>query len=268
MKLTFLGTGTSTGVPQAGCQCPVCTSADPRDRRLRTSALLESGGRHLLIDCGPDFRQQMLDYLARHPQPAVDTPHGRFRLPRLDGVLLTHGHYDHTGGLDDLRPFCIHGPVDVFADPACAEGVRRQMPYCFAEHPYPGAPGLRLHTLEPHRPVEVAGLTVRPLTVLHGKMPILGFRIGPLAYITDMKSMPDTELPLLEGLRLLVVNALRPQPHPTHQTIEEACAFARLVRAPRTLLIHLGHKAPLHARSQAALPPGVSFAYDGLTVEP
>lgn len=268
MKLTFLGTGTSTGIPQMGCQCRTCTSADVHDKRLRTSAIIETAaGGHILLDCGPDFRQQMLRYCGEHPQPAVQTPHGEFRLPRIEGVLITHIHYDHVGGLDDVRPFAVHGPLAVYAEEECAAALRRQMPYCFAEHPYPGAPPIRLHTVVPHGEFMLAGERVVPLRVLHGEAPILGYRIGDIAYITDMKSMPDGELAYLAGVRLLVVNALRPTPHPTHQSLEEAVAFARKVGAPRTYFIHMGHSAPLHSEGPQVLPPDISFAYDGLTVE-
>lgn len=268
MRITFLGTGTSTGVPQMGCTCPVCTSADPRDSRLRTSALVETdGGKCLLIDCGPDFRQQMLSYCECRPLSVRACAFGTFRLPRLDAVLLTHEHYDHIGGLDDLRPFCAQGPVDIYAGASCAEGVRRQMPYCFSEKPYPGSPQIRLHVVEPHQPLCLADERVVPVRVMHGKMPILGFRIGRLAYITDMTAVPPSEMPLLQGVELLVVNALRSEPHPTHQSIDEAVAFSRLLGAPPTYLTHLGHKAPLHARSSECLPGHVAFAYDGLTIE-
>jgi len=268
MKITFLGTGTSTGVPQMGCVCPVCTSTDPRDNRLRTSALVETDdGKFLLIDCGPDFRTQMLSFCKRHPQTERECPFGLFRLPHLDAVLLTHEHYDHVGGLDDLRPFCAQGPVDIYAGHSCAEGVRRQMPYCFSEKPYPGSPQIRLHEVEQHQVLRLGGERVVPVRVMHGKAPILGFRIGRIAYITDMTAVPPSEMPLLQGVSLLVVNALRFEPHPTHQSIGEAVAFSRLLGAPPTYLIHLGHKAPLHARSREALPEHVSFAYDGLTLE-
>lgn len=268
MQITFLGTGTSTGVPQMGCTCPVCTSADPHDNRLRTSALVETDcGDCLLIDCGPDFRTQMLAHCRRHPQPVRTGPIGDYSLPRLAAVLLTHEHYDHVGGLDDLRPFCSQGPVDIYAEQECADSVRGQMPYCFRENPYPGSPQIRLHTIVPHQELCLGGERVVPVRVMHGKSPILGFRIGNLAYITDMSMLPASELPLLEGVRLLVVNALRFEPHPTHQTIQEAVDFSRLLGNPPTYLIHLGHKAPLHAESRKALPVHVAFAYDGLTLD-
>lgn len=252
MKIIFLGTGTSTGVPQLGCGCKVCTSTDVRDRRLRTSALIETdSGGHILMDCGPDFRSQML------PLPFC----------RLDGVFLTHEHYDHTGGLDDLRPFCAHGDVDVWGNALCVEPIRKRMPYCFSEHPYPGSPRIRLHTLKDGERVEVAGDTVTALEVFHGRLPIFAYRIGRLGYVTDMTGMPASTLCALKGVRTLVVNALRYAPHPTHQTIGQAVELARTIGARSTYLVHMSHAAGTHAELSAYLPQGVYAAYDGLCVE-
>lgn len=249
MRISFLGTGTSTGVPQIGCRCEVCTSADVRDRRLRTSVLVDDSGTRILIDCGPDFRRQMLGM-----------PFGR-----LDGVLLTHEHYDHVAGLDDLRPFCNFGDVRIFGERRVIDAVRQMLPYCFREHPYPGSPRLLLEEIVPGRAFSIGRTEVLPLRVMHGSLPILGFRIGPLGYITDMSSAPS--LDALSGVDTLVVNSLRHEPHATHQTIGEAIGVARRVGARNTWLVHLSHHAGLHARLAATLPPGVSVAYDGLTVE-
>ncbi len=252
MKLTFLGTGTSTGVPQLGCDCEVCCSADPRDKRLRTSALVETDeGRHILIDCGPDFRQQMLQVGMRP----------------LDAIFITHEHYDHTGGIDDLRPFNVFGSVSIYAAPDCAAHLRERIPYCFVQQKYPGVPSISLLDLRPGEAVSVGATEVLAFRVMHGRLPILGFRIGSLAYITDMTVLPETEWPALAGVRTLVVNALRHAPHNTHQTIDEAVRFAKRVGAERTWLVHMGHSAGLHAAGASYLPAGVAFAYDGLTIE-
>lgn len=249
MRLRFLGTGTSVGVPQIGCSCEVCTSADPRDRRLRTSALVESGSTRILLDCGPDFRQQMLG----------------LPFAPIDGVLLTHEHFDHVAGLDDLRPFCRFGNVPVCGERRVLDAVRTSMSYCFRSHPYPGSPRLCLEEAEPGRPLRVGSLEVLPFRVMHGELPILGFRIGPLGYVTDMSGAPSLEA--LRGVDTLVVNGLRHEPHATHQTLEEAVRVARSVGARRTWLVHLCDRAGLHARLEAELPADVRPAYDGLTVE-
>lgn len=250
MKVVFLGTGTSTGVPQIGCRCKVCTSKDPRDKRLRTSLLVETEQARLLLDCGPDFRQQIL------PQ--------EFRA--IDAVLLTHEHYDHVGGIDDLRPFGIFGDVSLYALARTASQLRQTLPYCFTEHKYPGVPKLLLHEIGPHETIQVKDVTVTVFTVIHGKLPILGFRLNNMAYITDMTSIPEEDMALLGGIDLLVVNGLRHEPHRTHQTIEDACAFAQRIKARRTYLVHMGHHIDLHAVEDARLPEGVHMAYDGLVV--
>ncbi|MBQ9640282.1 MAG: MBL fold metallo-hydrolase [Bacteroidaceae bacterium] len=253
MHITILGTGTSTGVPQIGCTCPTCTSADPRDKRLRCSAIVEAEGKRILIDCGPDFRQQML----------------RTQFKPFDAVLITHEHYDHVGGLDDLRPYSIFGDVHIYADALSAKHLTERLPYCFIpkERRYPGVPALDLRVATPHVPIRVGGLEIIPLLVMHGKLPILGYRIGNMAYITDMKTLPDEELPLLRGIDTLVLNALRHEPHPTHQTIEEAVAFARSLGSPETYLIHMSHHIQPHAQEEALLPAGFHLAYDGLEFE-
>ena len=250
-KLMFLGTGTSTGVPQMGCRCAVCRSDDRRDRRLRTSALLETAdGRRVLFDCGPDFRQQML----------------RLPFSRLDAVLLTHEHYDHVGGLDDLRPFSVFGNVEVFAGVSCARHLQERIPYCFVAHKYPGVPQIRLHTLEPGGVQHIAGLDVLPIEVMHGKLPILAYRIGSFAYITDMSAIAPGELERLRGVRTLVLNALRLEPHHSHESLDEALEMIATLQPERSFLIHASHQIGLHESVQAGLPEGVTLAYDGLQV--
>ena len=251
MRLTFLGTGTSCGVPTIGCDCRVCRSENPKDKRLRCSALVETEQTRLLIDCGPDFRQQMM------PQP--------FR--RIDGILITHAHYDHMGGMDDVRPYCQFGEINVYADPVARKGLLEMLPYCFVENRYPGVPAIGLHEIHKHEPFTIGDIGIMPIEVMHGKLPILGYRMGPLTYITDMKTIDDGELQYIKGTEVLVVNALRQQPHHSHQTVDDAVGFARRVGAKRTLLIHSSHHIGLHDEVNASLPPDIQLAYDGQVVE-
>ena len=252
MKLTFLGTGTSCGVPVIGCQCEVCRSTDLHDKRTRCAALVETEQTRLLIDCGPDFRQQML------PQP--------FR--KIDGILITHAHYDHMGGMDDIRPYCQFGAINVYADPQARQSMLEMLPYCFAENRYPGVPAIGLHEILPHVPFRIGDLDVMPIEVMHGKLPILGYRIGALTYITDMKTIADSELSYIEGTQLLVVNALRfTKPHHAHQLVDDAISFARRVGARRTFLIHSCHDIGLHEAVNRRLPQDIQLAYDGQIVE-
>lgn len=252
MKLTFLGTGTSCGVPVIGCQCEVCRSQDPRDKRTRCSVLVETEQTRVLIDCGPDFRAQIL------PQP--------FR--KIDGILITHSHYDHVGGMDDIRPFCQFGEINVYADPIAKKGMLEMLPYCFAENRYPGVPAIKLHEIYAHEPLKIGDIDILPIEVLHGKLPILGYRIGKLTYITDMKTIEETEYPFLEGTEWLVVNALRfTKPHHSHQLVDDAIQFARRVGAKRTLLIHVCHDIGLHAQVNTLLPKDIQLAHDNQVIE-
>ncbi len=251
MILRFLGTGTSAGVPILGCQCPVCTSSDARDSRLRTAALLSSEHTRILIDAGPDIRQQLL------PLP----------FKPLDAILLTHIHYDHVAGLDDLRGFCIFGNQHIYADARTCRGVKHNMPYCFSESLYPGVPHLKLHTIRPHEPFRVGDIDVMPLEVFHDTLPILAFRCGTMAYITDIKTIAESELHYLAGVETLIVSALRwERPHHSHFLVADAIALARRIGAKRTFLTHLTHRIGLHSAAQERLPADVCLAYDGLEI--
>lgn len=253
MTITILGTGTSNGVPQLGCRCRTCRSEDPRDKRLRCSSLIESeNGTRVLIDCGPDFRQQMMPFESVH----------------LDAILITHEHYDHVGGLDDLRPIQLF-QMNVYAEDICAAHLRERLPYCFTpkEKRYPGVPSINLEHMEPHVPIKVNDIEIMPFRVMHGKLPILGFRIGGLAYITDMSHLPETEWKYVEGAELLVVNALHHRYHPAHQTLEEAIEFAKKVNAKETYFIHMTHFLLPHAEEEAQMPEHMHIAYDGLKLD-
>lgn len=251
MKITFLGTGTSTGVPSIGCHCETCCSADPRDKRLRTSALISAGGKNILIDAGPDFRQQILSN-------GVD---------KLDALLITHSHYDHVGGIDDLRPFCYPNGFDIYCAADVSADLHVHVPYCFAEHPYPGAPVLHDHIIEPFHPFAIGDVEVLPLPVNHYLIDILGFRIGPIGYVTDAKHIPDATIDALSGVDLLVINALRHKSHISHLNLSEAIDIINKVKPRIAYLTHLSHDMGRHSYVEPTLPSNVRIAYDGLSVE-
>lgn len=251
MKLTFLGTGTSTGVPQIGCNCSVCTSTDSRDKRLRTSALLETNnGNNLLIDCGPDFRMQMLNAGS----------------PSLTAALITHTHYDHVGGVDDMRPYCATGKFNVYCRADVAEDLRNRVPYCFRKNLYPGVPTFNLHEVDDHTAFHIGDDLIIPLPVMHFKMPILGYRIGDLAYVTDCKTMPDSTIELMHGVKVLVINALRIEEHMSHINLAEALEIIEKVKPQKAYLTHISHHMGKHADVQPTLPDNVALAYDGLSI--
>lgn len=248
-SITFFGTGTSHGVPVIGCHCRVCKSTDPHDKRFRSSLLYHHDDKEILIDCGPDFRMQFLNFGGDH----------------LDGVLLTHIHYDHTGGLDDLRSLSYKNGLDIYASAKVVETLKITSPYFFRTN-YVGTPNLRFHVVMPYLPFQLADIEVMPFIVNHGSLPILGFKIGNFAYITDAAIVPEETLQLLKGIDTLVVNALRWSEHFAHMNIEQALNVIKLTGARRAFLIHMSHEVGLHTELQAKLPANVSVAYDGLTV--
>lgn len=255
LKLTFLGTGTSTGVPVIGCDCETCRSTDPRDTRLRASALVETAGQTILIDTSPDLRAQML----------------RTGTDRIDAVLFTHAHADHTAGLDELRRFNVMQKerIPVWATEATAHDLGQRFAYAF-DHSFSyfgGKPDLDLHLFDEHQPFAVAGLTVTPVPVLHGWLPIVGFRIGDVAYVTDVRTIPDASLDLLGDLDVLVLTALRQDEHPAHLNLDEALDVISGLRPRRAFLTHLGHDMGRMADIEGRLPAHVRIATDGLIVE-
>lgn len=251
MRLTFLGTGTSTGVPTLACRCRVCGSADPHDKRTRPSVMLEFDSRVVLIDTTPDFRTQAM----------------REGMERLDAVLYTHDHVDHLMGLDDVRPYYFRQqePIPIFADSRTMESIRRIFTYIFDQkYPYGGIAKLEPHLID--GPFELWGERVIPLPVLHGNLPVLGFRIRNFAYITDFSTIPDETLGLLAGLDVLVLDALRHKPHPTHSTVENSLAWVERLKPRRAFFTHIAHELG-HEETNANLPGHVRLAYDGLKLD-
>ncbi|HSF55600.1 MAG TPA: MBL fold metallo-hydrolase [Algoriphagus sp.] len=249
MKVNFLGTGTSQGVPVIGCECRVCKSLDFRDKRFRTSIHVEAKGVSLVVDTGPDFRMQML----------------RAGIKSLDAVLFTHEHKDHTAGLDDIRPFNFSQKMDmpVFAKRHVLDQIQREYTYIFSDNKYPGVPQVESIEISDN-PFHVNGLAVTPIPVLHYKLPVLGFRFGDFSYITDANFIPEESMKLLEGTEVLVLNALQIDPHISHFTLEEAVQVARKIGAKQTYFTHISHRLGLHDHIDKGLPAGISLAYDGL----
>ncbi|MDX5427076.1 MAG: MBL fold metallo-hydrolase [Bacteroidota bacterium] len=252
MFITFLGTGTSQGVPVIGCNCSVCQSSDKRDRRMRTSAMIQTQKTRILIDCGPDFRQQMLS----------------FGFDDVDGVLITHEHQDHVAGIDDLRAinFQKHKPVTIYCTERVENRLRKQFNYAFAEKKYPGAPVLQFSRIRPNEPFWIKDVLIEPFEVDHGGWPVLGFTVGGLCYITDAKTIPENALDHVKRSEVLVLNALRKEEHYSHLNLLEALEYAALAPKARTFLTHISHHLGSHAEVSPTLPEGVNIAHDGQRV--
>lgn len=251
--ITILGSGTSQGIPAIGCRCETCTSKDPRDTRLRPSILLHAGSATILVDTSSDFRQQMLTHGVTH----------------IDAVLLTHAHFDHIGGFDDLRQFNFlqRGAVDLYGNEQTLAQVRSTFRYAFGDQLQEGGgvPQVRLHPLEAGSERLIAGVPVLPLHVMHGMLPVLGFRLGPVAYITDTNHIPDETIALLDGLDVLILDALRHERHPTHFNLEESIAVARRIGARNTFFTHIAHNI-MHDRDTHMLPDSMAFCTDGMNL--
>ncbi|HMR18999.1 MAG TPA: MBL fold metallo-hydrolase [Sphingobacterium sp.] len=253
MKISFLGTGTSQGVPVIACHCAVCQSSDKRDKRLRSSVLISWEGHNIVIDTGPDFRYQML----------------RRQVDQLDAVLMTHSHKDHIAGLDDVRAFnyAQQQSISIYGNMETLNALEREFYYAFSAVKYPGAPQLDLEEIEALKPFHLFDQKIIPFEVLHYKMPVLGFRLGKFAYITDAKTVPPESMEVLEGVEVLVVNALQEIPHISHFTLDEALAFIDLIQPGKTYLTHISHRFGTHEYIQSKLPLNVFVAYDQLEIQ-
>ena len=253
MKVTFLGTGTSQGVPVITCDCAVCISADKHDKRLRVSILIEMEGKTIIVDTGPDFRYQML----------------RSGVKKLDAILYTHEHKDHVAGLDDVRAFNYmqDSAVDIYAHKRVQGALKNEFHYVFSGNNYPGIPRVKLNTIEDGKPFQAAGIDVIPISVMHFQLPVFGFRIGDFTYITDANMIAAEEKSKIKGSSILVINALQKEKHISHFTLEEALELAAEIGAQKTYLTHISHRLGTHAEVSEHLPEGVFLAYDGLELK-
>jgi phosphoribosyl 1,2-cyclic phosphate phosphodiesterase len=251
VKITFLGTGTSQGVPVIACDCNTCQSTDPHDKRLRTSLLLQSGETVLLFDAGPDFRQQML----------------REHVTKLDSILLTHEHKDHIAGLDDVRAFNYkcQDAIDIFAEDRVQKAIKREYSYVFSEYQYPGIPKMRLNNIPDHS-FTIKGIQIEPIRVFHYRLPVFGFRVGNFAYITDANYIQQESKEKLFGVKYLVINALRKEKHISHYSLREAIDLIHEISPKKAFITHISHQMGLHAQVSKELPAGISLAWDGLSV--
>jgi phosphoribosyl 1,2-cyclic phosphate phosphodiesterase len=252
VKITFLGTGTSQGVPVIACDCNICLSTDPLDKRLRTSVLLETDEATILIDAGPDFRQQML----------------REHVTKLDAILLTHEHKDHIAGLDDVRAFNYKSQdaIDIYSEERVQKVIKKEFSYVFSEYQYPGIPKMRLNPIPEHS-FNIKNLSIIPVRVFHYRLPVYGFRIGNFAYITDANYIPEESKEQLYGVKYLVINALRKEKHISHFSLREAIDFIREISPKKAFITHISHQMGLHIEVSKELPPEIMLAYDGLSLK-
>lgn len=261
VKITFLGTGTSQGIPIIGSTHPVCLSEDPRDKRLRVSVLIEWEGYNYVIDCGPDFRQQMLSTLSRK-RTTTGNP------APLHGILFTHEHADHVAGMDDIRPFVFRqGDMPIYGHKRVLKNLAERFDYIFtSENRYPGAPSVSAREVVNGTPIRLGDLDVIPVEVHHGDLQVFGYRFDKIAYLTDVKTIADQELEKLKGLDILVLNCLREEEHKTHLNVSEALALIDQLKPKQTYFTHISHHLGFHATAEAKLPENVFIAYDGLTL--
>ncbi len=253
MIVTFLGTGTSQGIPVIGSNHPVCKSTDPKDKRLRVSVMVEWNDHRYIIDCGPDFRQQML----------------REQVSEINGILLTHEHSDHSAGIDDIRPFYFHqGNIPFYAHKRVFKSLHQRFSYIFeTKNKYPGAPTLHEVEIDKNTPFEAGGVTVIPVEAFHANLPVLGFRIGEFTYLTDVKTISEEEIAKIRGTKVLVLNALRKKQHYSHLNISEALALINKIQPKTTYFTHISNLMGFHAEVESQLPEHVHLAYDGLKIE-
>jgi phosphoribosyl 1,2-cyclic phosphate phosphodiesterase len=249
MKITFLGTGTSTGNPQILCECKTCKSEDPKDIRLRSSVFVETDDASILIDCGPDFRYQSL----------------RSGIKKIDSVILTHEHYDHVGGLDDLRPFCKVRDLPLYSLCRVLKKIQEYMPYSFTKNPYSGVPVFELNEVD-NQVFKINNTSLIPIKLMHYKLEVLGVRIGDFAYLTDFNYINNHELGKLHGLKVLVIDALRKEKHISHNSLYESLGIIDLIKPEKTLLIHMSHDMGLHKEVNDELPENISLSWDNLEI--
>jgi len=251
ITITVLGTGTSQGIPVVACECDVCRSSDHHDKRLRTSIMIQTPHNNLVVDAGPDFRQQML----------------RENVKRLDAILITHDHKDHIGGIDDIRAFnwVMQKPMQIYANEKSLATIRKDFFYAFEQNPYPGAPEIILHTIQ-NQPFSINGDSITPIEAMHGQLPVLGFRIGNFSYLTDASAIEPQELDKMRGSEILIINGLRKQKHHSHFSLDEAIHLIQQISPRQAYITHVSHQLGFHKEINSQLPKGIELGFDGLKI--